>query len=200
MKKILVAILALSLMVCFLTACGNKENNETPSAETPSADTTSVDSFKTIGDIISDETAQYNQAASLDGKFIYVFEMDGSYYRAYTAIDDKTSDALFALDVTAEDYQEQYNKLASPLVIEKIENLDEQIIPQEELDKLAGKSVEELINEGWSNTGYSLEGMEFWMTKGAFEYTFILDGEVKNEDEFDFDNDAQSFTVKSASL
>ena len=205
MKKILVVILALTLIVCFFTACGNKEDNETPSAETPvtdaaSADTSLVDSFKTIGDIISNESAQYNQAASYDEKYIYVFEMDGSYYRAYAAIDEKTSDALFALDVTAEDYQDQYDKLAAPLVIEKIECLDEQIIPEEELDKLTGKTVEDLTNDGWSNNGFNIEDMEFWMAKGPFEYTFILEGKVENSDEFDFDNDAKAFTVKSASL
>ena len=193
MKKTLAIILALSLTVCFLVACGNKNNSETPSA-----DATSVDSFKTIGDIINNESAVYNQAASYNGKYIYVFEMDGNYYRAITSIDEKTSDAIFSLDVMAEDYQEKYDELASPLAIEKIESLNDQILSQEELDKLVGKTCEELINDGWSNdSGYNLDDMEFWMAKGSFEYTVVLDGKVENTDEFDFENDAKSFTVKS---
>ncbi len=196
MKKTLAIILALSLVVCFLVACGNKKDNETPSA-----DAASVDSFKTIGDIISNESAVYNQAASYNGKFIYVFEMNGDYYRAVTPIDDKTSDAIFSLDMTKDDYQEKYNNLASPLVIEKIDSLNDQIVPQEELDKLVGKTCEELVNDGWSNDGeYNLDSMEFWMNKGAFEYTVVLDGKIENTDEFDFENDAKSFTVKSITL
>ena len=193
MKKTLAIILALSLVVCFLVACGNKKGNETPSA-----DAASVDSFKTIGDIINNESAVYNQAASYNGKFIYVFEMEGGYYRAVAPIDDETSNAVFSLDVTEEDYQEKYNELASPLAIEKIESLNDQILSQEELDKLVGKTCEELINDGWSNdSGYNLDDMEFWMAKGPFEYTVVLDGKVENTDEFDFENDAKSFTVKS---
>ena len=42
--------------------------------------------------------------------------------------------------------------------------------------------------------------MEFWLAKGPFEYTVVFDGKVENEDDFDFETDAKSFTVKSITL
>ena len=82
--------------------------------------------------------------------------------------------------------------------METMENLSNEIIPQEELDKLVGKTGEELFNDGWTDgSGYNLEDMEFWLNKGAFEYTVVFDGKVENYDEFDTEEGVKAFTVKS---
>ena len=200
MKKALSVILALALVLCVFAACGKAEsdNNETVPSGNTAVD---VSSFKTIGDILNADGAESDQTASYDGYYIYVFKLGGSYYRAVcTDVDETVTNAIFELDVTAEDYDEQFRKLASSIAIDKIEKLDDEIIPQEELDKLVGKTGEDLLNDGWTiGSSYNLEDMEFAMNKGAFEYSVIFDGKVDNYDDFE-ENDIKPFTVKSVKL
>ena len=84
---------------------------------------------------------------------------------------EKTMDALFALEWDAPDRDKQERELLGPIVIDKIENLSEQIPPQSELDKLIGKTGKELLADGWMTSGcYDLEEMVFGMDKGMFSY------------------------------
>lgn len=197
MKKALSVILSLILAISVFAACGKTESDD---IETVTSGNTAVDvsSFKTIGDILNTDGAEYNQSATYEGYYIYVFKLDGSYYRAVcTEVDEAVTDAIFELDMSAEDYDEQYKKLASSIEINRVEKLDDEIIPQDELDKLVGKTGEELINDGWSiGSSYDLADLEFAMNKGAFEYTVMFDGKVDNYDDFTED-DIKAFTVKS---
>lgn len=86
--------------------------------------------------------------------------------------------------------------------IEKIENLNETILSQEELDALMGKTGQELLDDGWVWTGHDLEAMEFWMQKGAFTYTIVFDGKVDEADydTFDAEEGIREMTVKSAAF
>ena len=85
--------------------------------------------------------------------------------------------------------------------IDKLENLSDTVIPQEELDKLVGKTGEELINDGWNaGMGYNLETMEFYLNKGAFEYTVVFDGKLENSDDFDEEEAIKPLVVKSVTL
>lgn len=198
MKKTLSVILTLVLVVCVFAACGKTEdiNTETVPSGNASVD---VSSFKTIGDILNTDGAEYDQSAASDSNYIYVFRLDGSYYRAVcTEVDETVINALFELDMTADDYDEQFKKIASSIEINKVEKLDDEIIPQEELDKLVGKTGEELLEDGWSiGSSYNIETLEFAMNKGAFEYAVVFDGKVDNYDDFEED-DIKAFTVKSA--
>ena len=85
MKKALSVILALALVLCVFAACGKAEsdNNETVPSGNTAVD---VSSFKTIGDILNTEGAEYDQSAASDSSYIYVFRLDGSYYRAVCSV------------------------------------------------------------------------------------------------------------------
>lgn len=197
MKRIVSLLLVLLMAVCMLTACGGSKDE--PKEKSAGA---SVDSFKTIGDII-EAAPEDLQSAVYEDKVVYAFKMGDNFYRAIAAISKEDSDAYMKVDFADEDYQEQQNKIVAPLKIDKIEDLSDQLISQEELDKLVGKTGKELVEDGWTYNGsYFLEEMQFELNKGPFVYMFVFDGSVDEKDYEDYDAEkgTRDMKVKSASF
>ena len=192
MKKAAALLLILVMTVFIFSACGGADQVGQTGADF------SADSLKTFGDAIALGSEKVQTSASED-TFIYVFDVDGVFYRATGAIDQALSDEIFNLEYD-DDYDENLSKLVSSVKIDKVENLSDQIISQEELDKLAGKTYQDLIDAGWYTQGYDLETMEFWMGYGPFLYKVTLDGHVDEEDYMTFneDEDAKDMKILSA--
>ncbi|MBR0398660.1 MAG: hypothetical protein IJI10_10380 [Eubacterium sp.] len=210
---VLFAVLTLGLLAgCGSGAQGNKEPAGAASASTAaestvsdstaqagassasaaSADTTAgfdLSSLKTLGDAFAlqgkDEDTE--QRAFYEDKYIYVFTVDGVPYRVIADLPADISEKLFALEYD-ENYEKNEMDLVSDLEVATAENLNEQILPQEELDALVGKTGQELFDEGWrSGSFYNTENLEVWLEYGPFSYTFHFDGKVAPEDAEDFD-------------
>ena len=197
MKKTIALILSLILILAVFSGCVKNTDRETNPSVNSSAD---INSFKTIGDIINSGIDSI-QSANTDRYYIYVFQAGQEYYRAVSNITPEISQSLFDLDFDDKNYDSKLNKIISPLEIDKLENLSDTVIPQEELDKLVGKTGEELINDGWNaGMGYNLETMEFYLNKGAFEYTVVFDGKLENSDDFDEEEAIKPLVVKSVTL
>ena len=197
MKKTISLILALALVLAVFAGCSKKTDNGTNPSGNSSADVTS---FKTIGDIINSGIESI-QSANTDKYYIYVFQIDQVYYRAIANLTPELSQSLFDLDFNDENYNKKLNDIISPLTIDKLENLNDTVIPQEELDKLVGKTGEDLLNDGWSSgMGYNLDTMEFWLNKGAFEYTVVFDGKLENSDDFNEEEAIKPLVIKSVTL
>ncbi|MBR0541470.1 MAG: hypothetical protein IJK26_04605 [Clostridia bacterium] len=197
MKKTMALILSLVLFLAVFSGCAKNTDGETNPSVNSSAD---INSFKTIGDIINSGIDSI-QSANTDRYYIYVFQVGQEYYRAVSNITPEISQSLFDLDFDDKNYDSKLNKIISPLEIDKLENLSDTVIPQEELDKLVGKTGEELINDGWTaGMGYNLETMEFYLNKGAFEYTVVFDGKLENSDDFDEEEAIKPLVVKSVTL
>ena len=197
MKKTMALILSLVLILAVFSGCAKNTDRETNPSVNSSAD---INSFKTIGDIINSGIDSI-QSANTDRYYIYVFQAGQEYYRAVSNITPEISQSLFDLDFDDKNYDSKLNKIISPLEIDKLENLSDTVIPQEELDKLVGKTGEELINDGWNaGMGYNLETMEFYLNKGAFEYTVVFDGKLENSDDFDEEEAIKPLVVKSVTL
>lgn len=177
-----------------LAGCGGSGSDDSGSGEP-----VSVDSLKTIGDIIATESDDI-QSAVYDDFVLYAFKLGDKYYRARAAISPDQAKAYFDIDYSDDDYEEQQNKILAPLAIEEIEDLSDQILSQEELDALAGKTGQELQDAGWTFSGHDLEEMVFWMNYGPFVYNVYFDGEVAEADydSFDDDEDTKTLVVKSA--
>ena len=116
-------------------------------------------------------------------------------------MDAETSKALFALDFEDPDYQRKFTDLVSPLPITRIENLTAQIPSREALDALIGKTCEELLNDGWTCEGWTLEGPElnelvFHLNHGPFAYGVTFDGAEDLPDDFN-EADLKPLTVTS---
>ncbi|MBQ3405176.1 MAG: hypothetical protein IJG63_07160 [Oscillospiraceae bacterium] len=207
MKKIISLILAMLFVLAVLSACGPSGDeasepdagaSDTAAPETSSEDTDAVvASLETIGDAMAAALGGNEQYAAYDGKFIYVFDLDGTSYRVIASVPNDVFESIMALDYADEDYDAKYSELVTPLAIERYENLSQYIPAQEELDKLVGKTGQDLLDDGWTNWGYSLDTMEFWMHKEPFAYTVVFDGQLELTDDFDADEAIKPLTVKS---
>ena len=171
MKKLIILIMVLLMSVPVLAACGGSND-----AEAGGAEDVSVDSLKTIGDIIALDSADM-QCAVYEGNVVYAFQLGDAYYQARASISEEDEQAYFDIDFADEDYEEQQNAIVESLEIEEIVNLNDQMLSQEDLDALVGKTGQELMDEGWTFSGHDLEAMEFWMGYGPFVYTVTSRGE-----------------------
>lgn len=196
MKKVLSSVLTLVLVLAVFAGCSkNPADTNTPSGSSNA----SVDSLKTIGDILALNLDGENQYATYGSKFIYVFETDGTVYRAITSVNETTEQALFDLDYADPDHDKKMADIVSPLEIETLENLSENILPQEELDKLVGKTGADLLSDGWkTGSGYNTDTMEFWLDYKAIQYTVVFDGSVDSEaEDFDEEEAIKPLVIKS---
>ena len=204
MVKKYIVILSVTLMSFFLlTSCGSqpKENGGDSTAKiAETAEALSTDNLKTLGDVDALDVEDL-QTSVTENKAIYAFGYQGTYYRVTASISDEDQQAYIDIDFADEDYEDQQKKILAPLKVEKLENLSEQILTQDELDALTGKTGKELLEDGWVCTGnYDLEAKEFYLDHGPFQYAVTFDGEIAVEDVEDFDEEAgiQDLTVKSA--
>ena len=196
MKKMISMILAIVMSLTVLAACGSSGGSGSGSGSGTAA--ASVDSLKTIGDVIALESEE-TQRAVYDGKAIFVFKLGDTYYRATASISEEDQQAYFDVDFSDADFEQQQNAIVESLPIEKMENLNEQILSQDEMDALIGKTGQELQDAGWTYSGHDLEDMEFWMNYGPFLYTVTFDGEVAEADYETFEDEegTKAMTVKS---
>ena len=191
MKKTLSLILVLALMLTALVACG--QNTAAPAASADPAE------FKTFGDILAIADKAGNMQSSVgEGMLVYAYELDGSYYRASTPIDEATETALFDLDYSDPEHDEKLAAIIGSLAIENLEDLTPTILSQAELDTLVGKTGQELLDSGWSMGYYAdFDALEFNLNYGAFSYNAQLEGEPADSDTFDWETGIAPYTVKS---
>ena len=191
MKKIIILVCVITAAIFMLTACKKTEpvqNGSSASSENAGSTAASVSSgsfdpsaVKTMGDILPYEAYSEKQ-------FVYVFEADGVYYRAKAALTKEAADMVWGEEYD-EERDQKVRELISKLEIDSIENLSEQVPTQEELDKLIGKTGQELFDDGWTDFGYDLSEMNANMYHGDFAYIvhFEYEGEqMVNTDDFDF--------------
>ena len=200
MKKFLSPALALVLALAALTGCATLKTPGMPApSPTPSpAPSMGVESIKTIGDALKVDSPEY-QSAAYENAFVYVFMLDGVYYRAVAPMSGEMAATIWALEYD-ENYDARWKELVSPLRIEKLINLSKLIPSRAELEGLAGKTGEELLDDGWVSYGYKLDTMEFYLAKEPFRYTVVFDGELEMSEDFDEYEAIAPLTVKSVTF
>ena len=161
-------------------------------------DETPVDlkSVKTLGELFG--LPNYGTMCS-ENKFVLAFEQDGNIYQAIADVPDDVREALFALDWDDPQYDQKYGELTGPLQVVQIVNLTENVPTQQEMDALVGKTGKQLFDDGWYNSGWNLETMEFYMTHGAYSYIIVFDGTVTDYESFE-DKDIEKLVVKSVAF
>jgi len=191
--------LTLIMMISVLAACGQTGGDSSgtdEAAQGPVSGTAAIESLATIGDAMALEGAEFRQSSGQDNRFVYAFDLEETHYRVIASMTDEEFQAFMDLDFDDPDYDADLEKIIGPLKIEKWENLSDMIPPQEELDQWVGKTGQELFDAGWTNSGWNLEGMEFWMNYGPFMYTVVMEGTVENAEDFD-EGDIAPLVVKS---
>lgn len=223
MKRILISIL-IALLIFSAAACTKNEkpavsneepatSNEEPATSneepaTPDEEPAVSESpddpsqWKTLGDIWEFESPT---SGSEENCYIRVFEADGVYYRAEADVPQDVLEKLYTIDFFDETGEAQEKELMKDLPITKVCNLSEAMLSQSELDALAGKTGQELLDMGFvpgGSYGFSAQEQISWasMEKGPFEY------EVEFHEYVDVDEDPnvaaviRPLTVKSVTL
>ena len=200
MKRKLVLLIMVLAAAFMITACGQESGENGSEGTEAGSKAFDPAQVKTLGDLFAYENDGEHQEGFSEEKYVYVLEQDGVYYRAAVDLPEDVSEALWAIEFDDEDRDQKVRDLVSPLEIKNLENLNEQIPSQEELDKLVGKTGQDLFDDGWSQSGYDLEEMQAWMNHGPFAYVvkFEYDGEpMVNTDDFDFEKEFKDLKVKS---
>ncbi len=107
---------------------------------------------------------------------------------------------LFALEFDDEKYEEKLAALVADVPVDSVTNLNDGIPTQEEMDKIIGKTGQELIDEGWSNHGYNLETMEFYCDHDVYSFIIVFDGQVEAGEDEDAFEKVRTHKVKSVSF
>lgn len=217
-KKALITLSMITALAVFAacgksddnTSAGNGENTEAVSTEaadmgSEASDTDPIDAskIKTMKDVYEYDDGENHQESYSDTDYIYIINVDGIYYRAIASMPKDISDKIWGLDFDDDKREQKIKDLISPLEVTSFENLSKQIPGQEELDKLIGKTGQELFDEGWTYWYYNLENMEVGMNQGLYAYivTFEYDGpEMENSDDFDFYEEFKDLKVKSVTF
>ena len=197
MKKTVSLVLAVAAVFLMLAACGPSGSSR--AEESSASGTFDPAQLKTMADVFVYEDPDEPNEAYTDTDYVFVFQVDGEYYRAVAQLPEEVSAALWEIDFFDEDRDQKVKDLISPLEV-TVENLSEQIPGQEELDKLVGKTGQELFDDGWDYWYYNLEDMEAGMNYGPFSYVvrFAYDGEpMENTDDFDFYEEFKDLPVLS---
>ena len=198
--KKMMALLLAALCLCAIFAGCAAKNQSSDSANTPAANVTD---FTTIGEAMAVAEENSVQTASYADYYVYVFELNGTYWRLTAQLTPEQSTAIMALDILEEDYNDKLAELVSPLAITNCENLNEMMLTEEEMNALAGKTGEDLLNAGWtSGYGYNLEDMEFYLEYAPFCYTVVFESDqaLENTDDFDVLEAIKPLTVKSVAF
>ena len=156
-----------------------------------------VDNLKTIGDIKQLDDDMVREEAYFEDFYACVIDVDGTLYRLAAELPEDVSKQIWSIDFEDEDRDEKVNELMKSLEITRKDNFSELIIPQEELDKLVGKTGQDLLDDGWYSGGYNLENMEFWMYKDPFMYTVVFEGTAEPTEDGDDNEMIKDLKVKS---
>lgn len=189
--------LTLCLTALPLAACGGSSDasggaDGAATAEQATGDSTTKEAldtsnYKTMGDVLALE-AETNEAAWDSSYYIYAFTYNGAPYRAVAEMTSELDGKIGELDFLAEDYDEKLLEIIGPLPLKSFENLSAEMLSQEELDALVGKTGKELIDAGFAFNSYSFYGGEqtqATMEKGILSYEVTFDGSISGDADSD---------------
>ena len=204
MKRTL-ALLLCAVLVLGLCACGSAVT-VTGSGEEEAAEpaVTSLSELKTMGDALNvGKDSQYVSTWN-EEHYIYCFMLGDTPVRVLADLDAesyaKVDEIVFSGDVDAED---QLIEFLSPLPLSSVEDLSESMLSAGDLDKLSGKSGQDLLDEGWIVNGSfwpEEDGLAVLLDNGIMCYQVVFEGDVKMGNDFDVEEGIRDLTVKSASF
>ncbi len=150
-----------------------------------------VKDAKVLGDVLGLPTGGSSFG---DDYYAFGFELNNVTYQALADLDAKTSQELFDLDFDDPEYDKKHNEKVAPIAIKEIINITEKIPTEKDLEAYKGKTLGELMDAGWSNSGWNLEENIAYMTHEYFAFNAAFEGTW--EGEFDEETLAK-MTVKS---
>ena len=156
-------IITLLMVLLTLCACGqNKEGNTT--ADLP---------YAKAGDVIaafSEEESLYR--VFVDDTLYVVANKEGRWYQLSGKVSNEKQSAIDALDVMADDYDVKMNELLNDISFDSALDFTDMIVPQSEHDSYKGKTVKEMIDAGFEESGwFATSGLaSYELSKDLFRY------------------------------
>ena len=196
-KKLFALLLAALCLCAMLAACGNKNDPASPAA------TGDVTKIATIAEAVALTGKGEEQSGFGNKVYVYVFELNGNYWRLTADLTEEQSEALWALDMGDENYEARRAELVGKLSVTNCENLNERKLSDEAMNALVGKTGADLVDDGWTTGyGYNLEDMEFYLEKDCFVYTvvFASENKLENSDDFDALEAIRPLTIQSVTF
>ena len=137
----------------------------------------------TLGDVMSID-ADSTQWAYDSETFVYVYEVDGVPTRVSAKLPADVLVDMDAVDVSAEDHNEQIIELVSDLPIDAVEDLSVGILSEEELAAYVGMTGQDLIDAGFEITGWWIDDdvTSYYLVNGLYEYTFTFNETIGEEE------------------
>ena len=152
-----------------------------------------IKNAKTLADVLA---LPSNASSTVNNHYVRAFELNGTQYRAVCNLTDEQFRAIFDLDFDDPEYQKKLNELLAPLKIDQIDNLTEMIPSEEELSANHGKTIGELLDNGWRFWSCNTEDRECGLYHGLFSYAVSYDGTIPAGTEID-ENSVRDLTVVS---
>jgi len=149
--------------------------------------------FATLQELIDPLQEDESLFYMTDDENVYaVCEKDGRQYQVIAPFPEEARADYDALDFFADDYQEKAYAILGALAVEDCVDLTDAVIPQEELDAFAGKTVQDVVDAGFEGTGWSVwEGdATLYFSKDYMEYTATaaMPEDFDEESEFEFED------------
>jgi hypothetical protein len=192
MKKLL-TVLLIALLILSAAAC---------SKNTPAAAAVDPAQWKTLGDIWDFE---FCRSGIEEDVYIRVFKADDGYYRVETDVSQDVTEKLDAIGFFDEAKNEKEKALMKDLPVKTVINLSEVLLSESDLDALAGKTGQELLDMGFvpqDSYGFSTQEKSSWarLEKGPFVYDVTFKEYVDVDDNPNVAAVIRPLTVESAEL
>ena len=130
-------------------------------------------SYKTFGEIIN----KYDEENSpmflfSDNELIMIDSLDGRHYQYSSVVSQDILDAYESIDFMADDSNKQVNNLLSDIEIEDCIDFSDVILSQDVLASYEGKTIGELVEEGFEINGYGIseEASNISLSKDLLTY------------------------------
>ena len=138
MTKIIVLFLAI-LMLCGLSAADAETAKEIPNVL-----------GMTIGEVALNFVENAEIVTYSGDEYAFLLNLDGKYYRAIAFLDDDIAEVYEAMSKSgSQEGNDAYWDAVNGTRITVFEEITAQPLSREELDNLAGKTLDELFDDGW---------------------------------------------------
>lgn len=179
-KKVVTAALCLALSAVPLAACSGQKADDAADggASAPSAQA-AIDSssWKTLGDALSAQTESMSSGWD-NNYYVSVFKAGDSLIHVVAKMDPEAAARMDEVDWTSPDADEQIKEAIGMIELISAEDITDQVIGQDELDKLVGKTGQDLVDEGWTFANYFMYGGDetaATFENGSLAYSFTFD-------------------------
>lgn len=199
-------MLALSLCIAPLTACGGQSQTtdaESATSEQASTGTTQLpdlSSWKTLGDALAYDDGTNSSASWDESHYLTMFDIGDSTVFVVAKMDAQTYDAYSQISAADENYEQETRDCLGGLELVSAEDVTSLRLDRGTLDTYVGKTGQDLFDDGFDFEdywGYGGDETGVTMAKGLFAYNVTFDAHVDEEQVSDEGEGIKNATIQT---